>query len=96
MGIIINVALCEGRHEISQATDGCVYGSIADITDIAKLEEEAVAFIRSHLVCGDTGDTCPCMGSKGLCDEQTRNLGQKVTLWHFNKETRKYFPQEVL
>lgn len=39
---IINVAVCEGRHEIKEAIDGAIFGSvIKDVTNVTGLEIEA-------------------------------------------------------
>ena len=38
----LNLALCQGRHEIPQATDGAIFpAEIQDVTDTARLEEQA-------------------------------------------------------
>ena len=38
----LNIALCEGRHSIPQATDGAIFPSvIQDVTNVASLEKQA-------------------------------------------------------
>lgn len=123
---ILNIALCQGRHEITDAVDGAIFRrEITDVTDTEGLEEMAFnglwdAAWRHHkqgepgylvtdsnwdgcdmepfLICRDltvnlyvTGLTVALIAALNVC----RVLGLKVTLYHYNRETGSYYPQEV-
>lgn len=42
----IKVALCEGRHDIPDATDGYIFGQTLDPTDVCGLEDQAYTRLR--------------------------------------------------
>lgn len=50
-GTILNVALCQGRHDIPQATDGHIFTEIVDVTDTNSLYDTMSEFIDSNKVC---------------------------------------------
>ena len=52
---ILNLALCEGRHEIPQATDGNIFKSITNVTETKTLEK--IAFSRLWGICYAKGYT---------------------------------------
>lgn len=123
---VLNLALCKGRHEIPDATDGAIFSVIQNVTDTEALERHAftglwnAAFKRWK--AGESGflrtdpewdesDAEPLMFVRGLkinlyvtgltvaliaALNVCRAKGLSVTLWHYNKDTDDYFPQEVL
>lgn len=123
----LNLSLCEGRHEIPQATDGAVFPSeISCVTDVKGLENKAFnsiwnaayrhfrnnesGFLRNapdgewyeenelELVPGlkinlyVTGLTVALIAVLNVCKENK----VEVTLWHYDRESGNYFPQEVI
>lgn len=104
------MGLCEGRHEIPMVTDGYIFTeelSPEDISNPGRLEFMAADAILDKCVeiCPEkymdlsgirmdlyvTGLTIALIAALNICREE----GIKVTLWHFNRETGKYYPQEV-
>lgn len=88
--------LCEGRHEMP-TNDGCIFAAINNVTDTEALEAEA--FKRLSVLAKDvekiniyvTGLTVALIASLNAC----RVLNKPVVLWHFDRESNNYFPQEV-
>ena len=89
----VHMSLCEGRHEISQAIDGSVFGMELDPLDLSGMEREAAKQLRDVFTLNlyVTGLTVALIAVLNVCREQKI----KVTLYHFNKETGNYYPQEV-
>lgn len=118
----LNLALCEGRHSIPQATDGTIFPhEITDMTNTPALERTAYEGIfYACMVHGGgllryepkleditdipfvfeqgmsinlyvTGLTVALIAALNVC----HTCGIKVTLWHYNRETGDYYPQEV-
>lgn len=119
----LNLALCEGRHEIKEATDGSLFPSVIEnITDLTELEtiafkslwKAAYKHYQNHEVgylyeikgteveelqiCNNlpiniyvTGLTVALIAALNVCRDE--NL--KVTLYHYDRESGEYFPQEV-
>lgn len=79
----VYMSLCEGRHEIPQAIDGSIFGT----------EREASEQLRGVFTLNlyVTGLTVALIAVLNVCREQKI----KVTLYHFNRETGNYYPQEV-
>lgn len=48
---VLNVALCQGRHEIPQATDGFIFGEIANVTETNTMREVVNKFVGSNKTC---------------------------------------------
>lgn len=130
----LRVALCEGRHNIPEATDGAIFGSIEDPTNIGVLEcdaydrlwelfeqygiveyrtEEVVEFdelndeefIATHtdrvvteaveLNIYVTGLTVALISVLNVC--RYNAIGDiNITLWHYDRESGKYYPQTVI
>lgn len=86
--------LCKGRHA-TPAEDGAIFETEVDPLDVTGLEEKAkerlasLEITRLHLYV--TGLTVALITVLNVA----RELGIKVTLWHFNRETGKYYSQEV-
>lgn len=89
-----SMALCEGRHAIPDATDGAIFETeIADPTDTCTLEEVAFRKLEGlkSLNLYVTGLTVALIAVLNVC----RRENIIVTLWHFNRDTGKYFAQTV-
>lgn len=86
----VYMSLCEGRHEIPQAIDGSIFGTELDLTG---MEREAAEQLRGVFTLNlyVTGLTVALIAVLNVCREQKI----KVTLYHYNRETEKYYPQEV-
>lgn len=115
MNKILNLAVCEGRHVIKQATDGAIFGkSIPNdmLVNPKRLESRAFnalwneCFHRHWLVPTDDGDEIPqflylnlyvtgltvaVIAILNVC----RCEGITVTLWHYDRNTGEYYPQNV-
>ena len=91
-----SMALCQGRHEIPEAVDGAIFGVEVDPLDVeglqVKVTEALPALGIRHLDLYVTGLTVALIAVLNAC----RELGIAVTLWHFNRETGKYYSQEVV
>lgn len=89
----VYMALCEGRHEIPQAIDGSIFGTELDPLDLAGMETEAKKQLHGvvKLNLYVTGLTVALIAVLNVCREEHI----KVTLYHFNRETGEYYPQEV-
>lgn len=117
----LNVALCEGRHEIPEAVHGSIFHTeIQNVTDTKHLEIKAFdrlwtrcyangmtedrcyetkdgddvgCFIASdvHVNLYVTGLTVALIAVLNVCREERI----PVTLYHYDRESGKYFPQEV-
>ena len=48
---ILNVALCQGRHEIPQATDGYIFDEITDVKDLKAMRDTMLNFHLNNRVC---------------------------------------------
>jgi hypothetical protein len=88
-----NMALCEGRHAIPQATDGAIFGNSIDPLDVDGLEAVAKRKLSGldSLNLYVTGLTVALVAVLNA----TRELGISVTLYHYNRENGDYYPQEV-
>ena len=114
----LNVALCKGRHEIPQATDGAIFPmEIGDVTNVGGLED--TAFFNTCSILQDKGIRVDMPDFDGtnmpsiinnvhinlyvtgltvaliaflntMCNQDVT-----ITLWHYNRETNDYYPQEV-
>lgn len=124
---VLNLALCEGRHAIPEATDGAIFGNeIVDPTNISKLEKEAFhaiwykCFQKKYNENAGKGYLKTAPNWDG-CDEEPMQIYNvhinlyvtgltvaliavinamraedvTITLWHYNKETGEYYPQEL-
>lgn len=89
----VYMSLCEGRHEIPQAIDGSIFGTELDPLDLTGMEREAAEQLQGVFTLNlyVTGLTVALIAVLNVCREQKI----KVTLYHYNRETGKYYPQEV-
>lgn len=89
------MSLCKGRHEIPEAVDGSIFGTEVDPLNVEGLQAQAMETLSAleirHLDLYVTGLTVALIAALNSC----RSLGITVTLWHFNRETGKYYSQDV-
>ena len=115
----LNLALCEGRHNIPQATDGHIFREISN--DLLKKPEllEQIAFSRvwgkayehgfvRHFHTEDDDDALVIhnvhinLYVTGLTValisviNAMRDEDVTITLYHYDRETNSYYPQEVM
>lgn len=88
-----NMSLCEGRHQIPEATDGSIFGNELDPLAVENLEIEAVNKLQDveSLNLYVTGLTVALVAVLNAC----RTLDIKVTLYHFDRESGTYYSQKV-
>ena len=89
----LNLALCEGRHPIPQATDGSIFSNTLDPLDLEGMEQQAEERLQG-IDCLNlyvTGLTVALVSVLNV----TRKLSITVTLYHYNRETGEYYPQSV-
>ena len=93
----IKVAVCKGRHEIPQATDGAIFEQTITEMDPFSLLLEASKrlFFDFALHSGDsvelyvTGLTMATLAVVNVC----HSVGIQLVCHHYDKETGKYIPQ---
>lgn len=89
-----SMELCKGRHS-TPATDGAIFETEVNPLDVTALELEAKKKLKSlnitKLNLYVTGLTVALVAVLNV----TKELNIKVTLWHFNRESGKYYSQEV-
>ena len=95
--------LCRGRHSIPGATDGAVFeNTLADIAAVLEMEETALKRLSSLIASKNkaidtlnlyvTGFTPALVATINAA----HRLGLKIILWHYNRDTDNFFPQEVM
>ena len=89
----VYMSLCEGRHEIPQATDGSIFGNELDPLAVDELEQQAIKKLEGikALNLYVTGLTVALIAALNAC----RSLGIRVTLYHFDRTSDTYYTQEV-
>ena len=90
---IKKMCLCEGRHEIPGAEDGAIFGNFLNPLDIEGMRE-TVSGKLADVKCLNlyvTGLTVALVEVINFCHA----TGVRLTLWHFDRETGGYYPQEV-
>ena len=91
----VSMALCESHHAIPQATDGTIFGSELDPLATTELETEAYNKLKGlevkNLNLYVTGLTVALVSVINAC----RKLNIKLTLWHYDRDKGKYYPQSV-
>ena len=96
----INVAVCQWRHDIPQATDGAIFGTIIIEMNPKKLLTQAQDVLKNDykIEKGDlvnlyiTGLTMATVAIINACTM----IGANLVCFHFDKDTGKYISQEVL
>lgn len=92
----VNVALCESRHEIPEATDGAIYpAEIANPMDFGVLREIARDSLTPAFVDGVktvnvyvTGLTPALLSVINYC----RECNVKCVTYHYDRSSGKYLP----
>ena len=96
-GRALNIALCEGRHEIPAAVDGAIYPFEVNPFDYEGLRSVAAnrldGFGHGNGVVNlyVTGMTSAALAVASICFENEINL----IAWHYNRDTGEYAPQVV-
>lgn len=89
-----SIELCKGRHS-TPATDEAIFETEVNPLDVTALESQAkerlvnLNITRLHLYV--TGLTVALIAVLNA----TRELGIEIILWHFDRESGKYYSQEV-
>lgn len=94
---IIHVAVCKGRHEIPQATDGAIFEQTITEMDPTKLYFKAMHRLTEdyEMRIGDavklyvTGLTMATLAIVKVC----KHMEFKIVCFHYNKDTGEYIPQ---
>ena len=96
----MKLGLIKGRHEIPQVEGRYIFIEDLNPTDVKEAEGKAYSVLArikavypdSHINWDVTGLT---MALIAVLNAAKRH-GMSVTLYHFDRETGEYFPQEVL
>lgn len=88
------MGLCEGRHNITQVKDGYIFPSVVNPTNLDSMKELISEKLYNvyELNLYVTGLTVALVEVINYC--HARNI--KLTLYHFDRESGEYYPQEVL
>lgn len=95
----MKIGLIKGRHEIPEVEGRYIFIEELDPTDVKEAEGKAYSVLAAikrmgekHIDLYVTGLTMALVSVMNA----TKKLGMSITLYHFDRETGKYFPQEVL
>ena len=92
----MKLGLIKGRHEIPQVEGRYIFIEDLNPTDVKEAEGKAYSVLAGikvvHIDLYVTGLT---MALIAVLNAAKRH-GMSVTLYHFDRETGEYFPQEVL
>jgi len=94
---IKKVVLCDGRHDVPQATDGAIFPHTVRLSDLHEVDEVADRFVCQCHCNGDalqvycTGVQYPLVAVINACLKRD----VKLTLMHFDPNTKTYYPQQV-
>ena len=96
----MKLGLVKGRHEIPQVKGGYIFIEDLNPTDVKEAEGKAYSVLAGikavypdkHIDLYVTGLTMALIAVLNA----TKRHGMSVTLYHFDRETGEYFPQEVL
>lgn len=103
-----NIAVCEGRHDIPEATNGSIFPSTIPedaLTNPDRLEHRVIVWFLTHLL--NTPELKQAKSDSIQINLYVTGLtvatlaivsvchmyGFKLTCWHYNKETGSYYPQ---
>lgn len=88
------LALCEARHEMPDCVTGSIFGNTVDPLDIEGMKSTVATVLDQvdnlHLYV--TGLTVALVEVINYCVLN----GVKLTLWHYDRESGWYYPQEVI
>lgn len=90
----LEMALCEGSHEIPKAVDGAIFPQQLNPLDLVGMRTTAAAKLAGveALDLYVTGLTVALVEVINFC----RANGASLTLWHFDRGTGDYYPQAVV
>ena len=90
------MALCKGRHDMPPEVQGAIFDCEVNPLDPDKLLKEVIQSEKLEnidcLILYVTGLTVALVAVMNAC----KMLGVRIMLMHYNKDTGKYYPQEVL
>ena len=90
-----SMCLCLGRHAIPEAVDGAIFPTEVNPLEVGELEARAMQILSAMQIVSlnlyVTGLTVALIAALNVC----RELEIKVTLYHYDRESGKYYPQEV-
>lgn len=93
--MIKKIGLCLGRHKIKEVQE-YIFPQEVNPLDVKELEETALEIVSKieddELHIYVTGLTVALIASLNAC----KKLNKKVVLYHFDRTSGKYYPQEVL
>ena len=91
------LALCESRHQMPVDCEGNIYPHTINLNDMDKVQDLADKIV-CQCKCDDqdlhvyvTGIQAPLVAVINSANKR----GVKLVLWHWNPNTKKYYPQEV-
>ena len=89
----LNIELCQGRHEIPNATDGAIFSNTINPLDVHGLEEIAFNKLEgaNSVNLYVTGLTVALVAVINVCHRE----GIMLTLWHYDRDSGNYYPQSV-
>jgi hypothetical protein len=96
----MNIGLIKGRHEIPEVNGLYIFNEPVDPTDVIGINEIAIARIKQLFNSPNaeksmnlyvTGLTVALVAVINAC----RMYHIKLVLWHYNRDTNRYFPQVV-
>lgn len=96
----MKIGLIKGRHEIPEVNGLYIFNEPVDPTDVIGINEIAIARIKELFIDPNeeryinlyvTGLTVALVAVINVC----RVYHVKLILWHYNKDTNRYFPQVV-
>lgn len=86
------MVLCQGRHEIPEAVDGCIFEKIEDVTDGNSMFLHAFRILKTKQVKAlelyITGLTLATLATVKAC----RILNIHLVTMNWDKETKTYIP----
>ena len=93
--MVQKIGLCKGRHEIEEVKE-YIFPQEVNPLDVKGLEETALEIVSKieadELHIYVTGLTVALIASLNAC----KKLNRKVVLYHFDRTSGEYYPQEVL
>ena len=93
--MVQKIGLCKGRHEIEEVKE-YIFPQEVNPLDVKGLEEIALEIVSKieadELHIYVTGLTVALIASLNAC----KKLNKKVVLYHFDRTSGEYYPQEVL
>lgn len=90
--------LINNRYEIENVKS-YIFSSIEDVTDVVSIQAQADAWVHNHMFMNMdyhlnlyvTGLSIALVAVINACLKNKYS----ITLYHYNRETREYFPQDV-